>query len=165
MRPVIPFLRYQNEFSESKENKNKMALWWSKGRLFTACHITQYQLIPIKLDSTQRSALLIKLTNAHIFLFIHISNYIPLYVWQTNRDTAFPTTRLHMRPAKAQISLHIRAIWSFSGHWGGGGGGSQGSKASSGGQRILWSACANAQADLCLRIWHMHSCRKSVFWL
>ena len=38
--------------------------------------------------------------------------------------------------------------------------GSQGSKASSGGQRRLCSACAEAQADLILRCAHMQTYRK-----
>ena len=37
---------------------------------------------------------------------------------------------------------------------------SQGSQASSGGQRRLWSDCADAQSDLSLRCAHMQSCRK-----
>ena len=36
--------------------------------------------------------------------FSHIENYM-------SRATAFPT-RLHLRPAKTQISLRIRAVWS-----------------------------------------------------
>ena len=38
--------------------------------------------------------------------------------------------------------------------------GSQGSKVSSGGQRTEWSDCADGQADLCLRMSHMQSCKK-----
>ena len=58
----------------------------------------------------------------------------------------------HVRPAKIQISLRIRAVWSES---------SLGAfwiakdAVSSRGQRRLWSDCAHAQADLNLRWAHM----------
>ena len=63
-----------------------------------------------------------------------------------SRGTAF-AARLHMRPAKTQMSLRIRAVWSES---------SQGalwvadSKASLSGQWRLWSAWTYMQADLSL---------------
>ena len=59
----------------------------------------------------------------------------------------------HAHPAKIQISLRIRAVWSESSmciildsEW---------CQVSSCGQRRLWSDCADAQADLSLRWAHM----------
>ena len=67
-------------------------------------------------------------------------------------DSFRKSTIGHVRPAKIQISLHIRAVWSES---------SPGAflhnhecKVSSWGQRRFWSDCANAQADLNLRWAH-----------
>ena len=74
-----------------------------------------------------------------------------------SRDTAFPT-RLHVLTVKThdQPALLCSVFRVFPGHCLG----SQGSKASSGGQRRLWSACADAQADLSLRSSHTQSWRK-----
>ena len=56
-----------------------------------------------------------------------------------SRNTAFPT-RVHVHPAKTQISLRIRAIWTIlAGTYES----SNGSEASSGGQRRLLPACAS----------------------
>ena len=63
-------------------------------------------------------------------------------------------TKCHMHPAKTQISLGIRPVWSVV-RWIG----SLGTKLSSCGQRRLWSAWADAQADLSLRWAHMPFCR------
>ena len=69
-----------------------------------------------------------------------------------NRGMAFPT-RLHVWPAKTQISLCIRG---FAGH----SVGSQWSKASSSVQQRLRSACTSVQADLSLCWACMQICMK-----
>ena len=68
-----------------------------------------------------------------------------------SRDTAFPAS-LHVDLAKTEISLHIRAVWSvFTRHFVG----SQGLEAYPVGQRRLWLACVDAQANMSLRWAHM----------
>ena len=65
-------------------------------------------------------------------------------------------TKWHVRPAKTQISLGICPVWSASllcTQW------VPKDKLSSCGQRRLWSAWADAQADLTLRWAHMPLCR------
>ena len=44
---------------------------------------------------------------------VYLHQYIVAVNYTISRDTAFPT-RLHVRPAKTQISLRIRAVWSVS---------------------------------------------------
>ena len=79
-----------------------------------------------------------------------------MFVYHMSWDSIFPTI-LHVRLAKTQISLRISAVWSvFTWH----SLESQGSKISSGSQRRLRSACADAQADLSLWWAHMHSSGK-----
>ena len=56
------------------------------------------------------------------------------------------TTKWHLRPAKTQISLGIRPVWSESSLL----------RCSSCGQRRLWSDWADAQADLSLHWAHSH---------
>ena len=81
-----------------------------------------------------------------------LSQSIPIFHF--TQSTAF-SSRLHVRPAKTQMSLRICAFWSvFEGYL------CQKSKVYSGGQRILRSACAVTQADLSLRWAHMQSYRK-----
>ena len=72
-------------------------------------------------------------------------------VYNMSSSTTKPT-KWHVLPAKTQISLDIRPVWSefvvrFIG--------SEEPNASSGGQRRLWSDWADAQADLSLRGAHV----------
>ena len=80
------------------------------------------------------------------------------------RSIFFPAI-LHVRPAKTEISLYIRPVWSESlqGTLWAESVGSQGYKASSGEQRRHRSACASAQADLSLRWALMQSCSKMLY--
>ena len=63
------------------------------------------------------------------------------------------TDKVTVRPAKTQISLGIRPVWSV---FAVRSVGSLGPKLSSCGQRRLWSDWADAQADLSLRWAHTH---------
>ena len=73
-------------------------------------------------------------------------------IWYMSRGTAFPI-RFRVRPTKTQIRLCGCAGWSESSL--GALCGGHGSKASSDGQRRLWSAFAGTQADQSLRWAHM----------
>ena len=64
------------------------------------------------------------------------------------------SNKMSVHPAKTQISLGIRSVWSESSlcaQWV-----AKGPKCSSCGQRRLWSDMANAQTDLSLRWEHSH---------
>ena len=76
---------------------------------------------------------------------LELVNEIPvwnLYNWSWTQDFQ---QDLYVRPAKTHASLYISAVWSESLQ---DTERSQASKASSSGQRRLWSDCVDAQADL-----------------
>ena len=94
--------------------------------------------------------LLVSLKGCVLWLCLFLDTFLALFILE-------PGHRISVRPLKTQNSVWPESSQvSYFVVW-------QGPKASSGAQRRLWSACAEAQADLSLRWAHMQSCRKCCF--
>ena len=91
-----------------------------------------------------------------ISIILNNKNWVRICLWWKNSNwklllkyvctQRFLCARSHVYPVKTQISLRIRAVWSFS--WRSVG--SQRFKASSGRQRRLWWACVDTHVYLSL---------------
>ena len=84
----------------------------------------------------------------------HLHSFAPCFFTKISKATYEPrndkTNKMTVRPAKTQISLGIRPVWSESSLC------VQRPKLSSCGQRRLWSDWTDAQADLSLRWANTH---------